>query len=137
MKKNIFIYSGAALLAIGLARPLFTGMWPTGSLVGEVTDPSGAVVPGAKVLVAGEHGSETLSTDEAGLFAATHLTPGTYEVSVVSSGFAPFDQTGLAVSKGGRTEIDAALKLPVLKQEITVKAHAAPLRPGIEQIAGQ
>jgi hypothetical protein len=41
----------AAMLALGLTRPLMK----SGSLRGEVTDPSGAVVPGAKILVFSEH----------------------------------------------------------------------------------
>jgi hypothetical protein len=55
-----------------------------GSLKGKVTDPSGAVVPGAKVTIRsqGPPAVRTLTTDSAGAFSAEGLDPGTYTVAV-------------------------------------------------------
>jgi hypothetical protein len=126
MKKQIVFCSLAALLGLGLASPLMRGAPRKGSLSGEVADPSGAAVPGATVMVSNGTWSEALSTDGYGHYVAGGLAPGRYEVSVSSDGFAPLDRTGLVVSAGRRTEMDAMLGLAVLRQEITVTAAASP-----------
>ena len=125
MKKHILAYVLAALLALALTQLLRRTGFETGSLSGEVTDPSGAVVPGARILVFGDRRSETFSTDETGKFLLRSLKPGTYEMSVISDGFAPFDRAGLVVTAGHRAEVDANLNLAILKQAVTVTGEAA------------
>jgi hypothetical protein len=124
MKQHPFHYFLVATLALAMTGPLLQGGSARGSLCGEVTDPSGALVPGAKIVVSGDHQSATLWADEAGQWTVGGLEPGTYEVAVSSDGFAPCDRAGLAVSGGGEIEVDASLDLAVLKQEITVTADA-------------
>jgi hypothetical protein len=123
MTKELFAYSAAAMLALGLAGALIHGGSATGSLAGEVTDPSGAVVPNAKIFVLGDRWSKTLSTDGAGRYEVDELAPGTYEVSVSSDGFAPLDRAGLVVSAGVLARMDAPLNLAVLQQAVTVTAQ--------------
>ena len=127
MKKYAVVYFLAATLALGLTGTLMKGGPRTGSLFGEVTDPSGARVPGAKILVSSDHWSATFSTGETGQYVVTGLAPGTYEVAVSSDGFATFERAGLVVSAGDKTEMDASLDLAILKQEITVTADASPI----------
>ena len=120
MKKEILAYSLAAMLALAVTSGL-TRAWPrTGVLNGEVTDPSGAVVPGAKVVISSDHWSQTLSANRDGQYVATDLPAGRYEVSVVSDGFTPFDKQNVVVATGQPTEVDPTLDLAVLKQSITV-----------------
>ena len=126
MKTPILFCVLAAALALGLSRPLMKAGPRTGSLSGEVKDPSGAVVPGAKILVTSDHWSKTLAANEFGQYVVTGLEPGTYEVSVRSDGLAPFDRAGLVVSAGHTTEMDAILDLAILKQAIMVTADASP-----------
>src|SRR3982750_4649041 len=59
------------------------------SLVGTVTDNSGAVLPGVVVAVTNEgtNTSLNLTTDAAGEFRAVNLTPGSYSVGVEKPGF--------------------------------------------------
>lgn len=93
-------------------------------------DRSGAVVPGAKILISGDHCSEILSTDVTGQYAVSGLAPRTYKVTVSSRGFAPFDRAGLVVSSGDTTKMDAVLDLAILTQEVTVTADAySPVEP--------
>jgi len=60
-----------------------------GRVLGSVSDPSGAAVAGATVLVTDVNRgtSRTLTTDEAGAYVAADLTPGTYKIHVRSQGF--------------------------------------------------
>ena len=129
MNKRIFLFFLAATLAVGLT-PLLRGGSRTGSLGGEVMDPSGSVVPGAKIFISGDNWSEILSTDETGQYDVTGLAPGRYEVAVRSNGFAPFERAGLVVSAGDTTRMDAILDLAVLKQEVTITPDAySPVEP--------
>lgn len=120
MKRQTLPYVLAATIALALTGPLLKAESPTGSLRGEVTDPSGALVPGARIQVSNDHLSATLWADETGQWVVAGLEPGTYEVAVSSDGFAPFDKAGLVVSPGDQTELEANLDLATLMQEITV-----------------
>ncbi len=59
----------------------------TGGLGGAVTDPTGAVIPGASVTLVGPQGTYHLTTDNLGRFTISNLRPGYYDVSVEKLGF--------------------------------------------------
>src|SRR5258708_40272665 len=63
----------------------------TGGLQGTVRDPSGAVVPGAKLEVTAKSliGSKTVDTDENSYYRLSNLPPCTYPISVVPQGVPP------------------------------------------------
>ena len=60
-----------------------------GTIVGKVSDPSGAVVPGATVTVVNRSmGTKvTLTTNESGSYQASFLIPGGYEITAEQAGF--------------------------------------------------
>lgn len=90
------------------------------ALRGTVTDPSGAVIPGAAVTIAGPRYQHTFSTDAAGRYEVAGLTPGQYQVSIRVPGFAAFKKSGYSVEAGYETEADAQLAIRAAKQVITV-----------------
>ena len=67
----------------------------TGSIVGTVSDPSGAAVPSAKVVITNTStGQNTeLSTNSAGVYNAGALVPGVYKVQVTAKGFSTASET--------------------------------------------
>ena len=91
-----------------------------GTLRGIVTDPSGAAIPAASVMVSGPNLVRTVSTDETGRYVMTGLLPGHYTVQVYSPGFAPLVRSGLVLSAGYETEGDAQLAIKASRQAITV-----------------
>jgi len=91
-----------------------------GSIVGTVTDPSGAAVPGATVTISSDHFAETVSTDDMGRYSASTLVPEHYTVRIRANGFSTFERAGLVVSPGHETEADAPLSISKVYQEITV-----------------
>ena len=82
----------------------------TGTIQGTVTDPNGAVVPGATIQVKNldTNISRTLTSDEAGRFATLALQPGPYEITVAKQGFAT------AIAKRIDLTVGQALNLPVV-----------------------
>ena len=79
----------------------------TGQIVGAVTDPSGALVPGAKVTVKSVATGAVRSqvTSDTGAFTFTNLLPDVYDVTVEASGFANSQQrTTVAVGAKGVAE---------------------------------
>jgi hypothetical protein len=84
----------------------------TGSIVGTVTDPSGAVVAGAKVVVTntGTNQTVSLTSNSAGAFSTGPLDPGTYNVQVSAKGFSTVSQN-VTVQVGNTASMNARLAL--------------------------
>ena len=124
MKNRMFIYLAAAVMVSFLAQsaPVPQTSIASGTLHGIVTDPSGAAIPGAPVIVSADHFVQSVSTDKTGQYAVSGLTPGHYRVQIHSAGFSTFEKSGLVVSAGYETEADAQLIIRPSKQAITVTA---------------
>jgi hypothetical protein len=108
----------------------------TGSIVGTVTDPTGAVVGGAKVLITNKGTSQviTSTTTSAGAFASGALTPGDYAVRVEASGFKAA-QTTVVVQVN--TTASANIKLAVGESSQVVEVQASELAVNTEQATVQ
>ncbi len=95
---------------------------PGASLNGSVTDPSGAVIPGATASVTGSGGTRTATADEKGQYLLPGLAPGAYKLKVSAKGFADFD-TDVTLAADQSLEIDAALAPPSVGENITVEGQ--------------
>ena len=120
MNSKIGIGMIQAMLVLGISQ-LAPGNPPPGATMhGVVTDPTGAVIPNATVLIAGANFKETVVTDRQGAYLVTGLQGGEYKVRVQSTGFAIYFKAGLVASPGYETEANAELSIGQTKQEITV-----------------
>lgn len=104
-----------------------TSIWaqsapPTGSIRGQVVDPSGAVVPSAKVAIV-ESGKATHSTatNHDGVYEIANLPPGNYTVTANAKGFAVFAQTDVAVTAGQVSQFNISLEIKVEEQKVNVQ----------------
>ncbi len=90
---------------------------------GTVTDPSGAVVPGATVAVqnTGTNVTRTVQSNSAGVFTVTNLEAGPYVVIVTGQGFGNFKEQ-IVVTVGARVALDA--KLPLANSSVQVEVSA-------------
>ncbi len=126
MKRYVFAMLAGVLLA-GL--PLSAQINASGTLLGTVTDKSGATVPGAAVKATntGTGLSRDTATNEAGEYRFDLLPAGTYKVQVSMKGFAQavFANVGLAVSQS--TRIDASLAPSTQTEVVTVESSGVPL----------
>src|SRR4051812_21331568 len=96
----------------------------SGDVTGTVTDPSGAVVPGATVtLKNNDNGStQTVTTNNAGTYRFALLKPGRYTITVNQAGFAATN-TGAFVAVGQVTRADVKLNVNQSNQTVEVTAE--------------
>ena len=101
----------------------------TASIRGQVTDPSGAVVARAVVVVTNlENGaSRSVTTDSKGNFAVAALWAGDYQIEVAKPGFKKLRRQGLRLAVAEHARVDLALELGEQTDEITVTAVTPPL----------
>ncbi|MGA7645965.1 MAG: carboxypeptidase-like regulatory domain-containing protein, partial [Terriglobales bacterium] len=94
----------------------------TGTLRGQVTDPSGAVVANATVAVLVSGGpTHSATTNKTGGYEIGNLPPGQYTVTANAQGFAVFVQSGVNVAAGQIAQFNIALDITVRQEKITVQ----------------
>src|SRR5215472_5839540 len=99
------------------------------SVDGEVHDPKGGVVAGAKVVLTSQDTkqSSTFVSDNNGLYSFRNVVPGTYQLRVNAPGFGEYVQDGILVRVGYPIRQNVSLKLETTTQHIEVNADASPL----------
>ena len=102
----------------------------TGSMVGRVTDPSGAVIVGATVRITHRetNQSRTTVTTGSGTFDFQSLPSGTYEVVVTEEGFQTFSMSNVALAVDQVVRVDAQLSLGNVGEIVEVTAEGAVLQ---------
>lgn len=127
MNNRPIVYPAAVLMVAFLAHsaPRAHSSVENGTLHGIVTDPSGAVIPGASVIVSSGEFVQSVSTDETGQYSIAGLAPGHYHVHIHAAGFSIYGRSGLVLSAGYETEADAQLTIRPSKQMVTVSAAPA------------
>ena len=100
----------------------------TATLNGQVTDESGAVLPGVTVIaMQTETGFRREAvTDDTGAYALLNLPIGPYRLEATLSGFRTFSQTGVVLQVGSNPVIPVKMEVGGLEQTVSVEA-AAPL----------
>jgi len=112
-----------------LSTTLLVGQTFRGTILGSVTDPSGAVVAGATVKVRnlGTGLERTTATSTDGSYAVPELPIGTYSVTVTQTGFKTFVATAVAVDVATERRVDAALETGEVSIRVEVSAEELPL----------
>src|SRR6266403_605174 len=132
---SVFVGIGVASLAILLLLGGFSAtafaQGGTGTITGTVIDPKGLSVPDAKVSVLNtETGIDrSLATTDAGVYTATFLQPGHYQVSVAKEGFSTWVRKDLALQVGQTLTIDAPLTVGTSVSQVTVTGEAPLIEP--------
>jgi Carboxypeptidase regulatory-like domain len=127
-KKAKFLFAPSLSLAFVVSFALLLCCAPAfsqlnlGRIYGVVTDQSGAVVPNVMVTVTdvARGVSRTLTTDNAGEYAAPSLVPGTYNIRAEAAGFSVSQRQAVAVGVGQDVRIDLALQTGAQTQEVIV-----------------
>ncbi len=101
-----------------------------GTITGNVTDQSGAVVPAASVQILNlGTGSETpTKTDDHGVFLVTDVLPGTYKITISATGFGTSIHDGVVVLANIVVRVDSTLAVAGKVETITISAAAPVLQ---------
>ena len=110
----------------------------TGSMTGLVTDPNGAVIPGARIVATHlPTGQEFVANStEAGLYVYGSLPVGPYSLTVEKAGFKKLTRTNLEIRIAQRQVLDLALEVGDVQQTVQVTAEA-PLLETTSTMRGQ
>jgi hypothetical protein len=95
----------------------------TGVIRGQVTDPSGAALVSATVLLTTPSGaSMDTTTNKEGVYEFKNLAAGNYEIKAVAAAFALFDKTGVSLAPGQTLQVDIPLTLEIEKEKVEVSS---------------
>jgi len=100
-----------------------------GTFTGEVTDPSGAAIPNAKVTVTntGTNLTQSVTTNQAGLFNAKELPAGTYKITVEAKGFKTAQNNGVTLNAGTIQHLDFKMPLGEAREVVEVTGEATQI----------
>lgn len=122
---------GVLLLALMVATPLLqqTGYTQatnsTGAIQGTITDPKGAILPGAEITITNlaTGSKKTVIADSAGFYSVASMDPGRYSVSVTAPGFSKSTAT-LIVQIGTTANGNISLRVGAATEEVVVSSDA-------------
>jgi len=126
--RNGFRLVLAALLTIGIGCCTLYAQSGAGLIQGTVTDPTGAVIPGASVQVANSATGVRLNTktNATGFYQVPDLFAGTYHVTVTAEGMKTFERTiDLLVAQ--HAEVNFTLQTGSITQKVVVQGNAVQL----------
>jgi outer membrane receptor protein involved in Fe transport len=117
-----------AWLVLGLA--LAEGQVTSGTIVGTVSDPSAAPLPGVRITITDVHKNESreYTTDETGGFNAPFLIPGTYRISAEKAGFKRATSSDIILNVDDKARVDITLQIGDVKEVIEVVATSPLVR---------
>jgi hypothetical protein len=118
------LLASLALLVL-LLSPSPAGAQTNGLISGTVTDKSGAAIVGAKVVIASVGGNltRTTETNGDGVYVASSLSPGTYNLSVTAKGFQKFEAKGVVLEVAQKARVDVTLTVGTVSEEVIVSGE--------------
>ncbi|HEY8186262.1 MAG TPA: TonB-dependent receptor [Pyrinomonadaceae bacterium] len=125
--KLLFIVLGL-LLITGLARQT-NAQAVYGSISGTVTDAQGAVVPDATVTITSidRNTSDTVQTNDSGLYVKDRLLPGTYKVTIEKNGYKKGEIALVVVNVDTQAKTDVTLETGQVSETVTISATEGQL----------
>ncbi len=110
-----------------------------GTLVGNVTDQTGAPIPSAKVealnTLTGQ--LKSAATDDRGAYFFNDLQTGTYKVTIASPAFGKMQQDNLRVNANTTVRFDAAMSVAGVNESVTVADNASVLKTDKADVSAQ
>ncbi len=128
----------AGLAFVALAAPIALHAQVVGANIdGTVTDPSGALIPGARIALRnGDTGAQrTLTADARGGFVASSLPVGAYTLTVDAPGFAHYTRKGVSLVVGQSLQLTFQLA-PAGSETVNVDSTPQTVNLSTEQVSG-
>ncbi|HEY2459593.1 MAG TPA: carboxypeptidase regulatory-like domain-containing protein [Candidatus Acidoferrum sp.] len=110
----------------------------SGALTGVVTDPSGAAIADAMVVVSNTEtgAARTAQTDDTGRYRVLSLGVGHYEIRVTKSGFQEETRRGINLAVGEEAHVDLRLQVGTVEQHITITEEAPVVSNSTRDVSG-
>ena len=120
------------LLSLGVSSRVEAQSTYTSQLTGVVSDPSGAVMPGAKVTLTDEDTNIPANsvTNGSGIYLFTNVRPGTYTIRVEAPGLAPQERKALKLAVSQSATLNFTLSPQAASETVTVTEQAPLLDTG-------
>lgn len=109
-----------------------------GTILGTVSDASGARVPNAQVSMknAATGESRTVATNENGFYNAPSLSPGNYDIAVTAAGFQTLVRKGVAVLVGRELTLNLELRVGAVTQQVEVAGEISQVELSTSTVSG-
>src|SRR4029077_13598415 len=137
MKRSAWVAVATFGMLCSLWSPSATAQAVYGSILGTVTDPTGAAVNGAKVTVTSQ--TKNISTDtttnESGNYSVTHLIPDVYAIRVEGTGFKALQFKDIQVSADSSARVDGQFQVGGTSETVEVTAEAPQLKTDRADVA--
>ena len=113
-------------VAVAGICPFGWGQEVTASVIGTVTDPKGAVLPGATVTATSQERGQTYTalTNDSGLYRIPQLPVGTYVVKVEKTGFSTASYPAFVLVLNQVARVDVAMKVGQATETVEVTGSA-------------
>ena len=130
------LYTTLILIALGVFSVQALAQQST--MVGTVTDPTGAAVAGASVTITHVDTGQQfkLTTNDVGQYVAPPLRIGQYNIRVEAKGFKASEQKGLTLNVGDRSRADFKLEVGNASEQVTVEAAAVAVQSDTGEVSG-
>lgn len=118
------------ILLLVLALPTHAQVAGTASIQGTITDPSGAVLPNANIVLTNTatQVQRTATADSSGIYSFPNIDIGTYNMTVTAQGFQTYTRTGIVLEVGSNTAINVPMKIGAADVKIEVQSDALVLQ---------
>src|SRR5689334_11715459 len=136
MKRSRFSLGLLAVVFLGFSSFL-VGQSDRGTITGIVTDPSGAVIPGASITVTNVNTNTkfVVQSTSSGSYTVPQLPTGTYKISVEKQGFKTAVRENLPLLLGQTVREDIGLEVGESSQTVEVAAEAPLLKPETSELS--
>jgi hypothetical protein len=126
-KRGVFVFiAGLILLCLAFSPNSYSQNITTGTVLGTVSDPSGAAVPDAAVVLRNKatNSQATQKTNSAGQYTFVNVAPGEYQITVKKDNFRTADVPSLSVDVAKSYNVDVKLELGAASESVTVTTEA-------------
>ena len=129
--QRLCLLGAVAIASVISVAPRIHAQSTFGSVVGNVTDPSGATISGTEVILTnlGTNEKRTETTNGEGLYQFINVVPAQYSVSVEKPGFKRIVRSPVEVQTQTTSKIDLALQVGAVNQTVEVTAQTPLLTP--------
>src|SRR5579875_33638 len=136
------VFSVAVLVAVVLTLLVSVPVYAQvagATLLGSVTDPSGAAMPNARISIQNTATGvvRTVTTDSSGFYSAPNLLPGSYKVTVAAKGFATTMESGITLRVGAQQTLNVSMKVGQTTQSLTVTGAAPTVQLANSTLSAQ